>query len=264
MTAALQVRNLTVRFGGVTALDNVNLEVDEGTCCSVIGPNGSGKSTLLGVLSRLTEPTSGSIHVFGEDYTTVPKHEPIHLGIARTFQTVRLLDELTVLENVMLGASRESAGRSHLGNWIRSLRAIREDRELRRLAREALDRVGLSDWSDEYPDQLPYGHQRRVEIARVLAGRPRIMLMDEPFAGMSREEREGIMGLLMELREKGLTQVLVEHDLSMVARLSDWVHVLNFGSVIASGTYEAVAAHPEVRTAYIGDATDEEAEVASG
>jgi len=249
----LLVEDALVDFGGVKALNGVTLGFGGGQACGVIGPNGSGKSTLLAAVSRLTDLSSGSLSWLGNEYTDAPRFVPARLGIARSFQTVRLVASATVLDNVMLGASIDAAKRGPVGNWLRLSRAAAEEREFRRRARAALERVGLEDYEGAYPGSLPYGLQRRVEIARALAADPKILLLDEPVAGMIQEERADVLGLLKQLRSEGLSLVLVEHDLSMVYELCDHVYVLNFGQLIASGAPTEVARSPEVRKAYIGD-----------
>ena len=257
MSGQLQVTDAMIDFGGVKALNGVSLTFGAGQATGVIGPNGSGKSTLLAAVSRLIDLTEGTLSWGGEDYTHAPRYQPARLGIARSFQTVRLVQTATVIENVMVGASVDAAKRSPVSNWLRVRRAAREEHELRRRARAALERVGLVGHEDDYPDSLPYGFQRRVEIARALAADPQILLLDEPVAGMIQEERADVLRLLKQLRSEGLSLVLVEHDLSMVYELCDTVYVLNFGQLIASGTSSVVARSPEVRAAYIGDESDD-------
>jgi branched-chain amino acid transport system ATP-binding protein len=252
VTALLEAREVHVDFGGVRALDGVSIAVAEGALCGLIGPNGSGKSTLLGVISRLTRMTAGSLVLAGEEYTRVPPHAASSLGIARTFQTVRLLPGTTVLANVMLGAGVGTVQGSTVTNWLYLPRVRAAERRARADAAEALERVGMAEHARDYALDLPYGKQRKVEIARALACRPRVLLLDEPTAGMSRAERSEVGDLLLELKAGGLTQILVEHDLAMIHRVCDTGYALNFGKVIASGTPAAVAADEGVREAYVG------------
>ncbi len=252
MTALLSVEDAHVVFGGVRALDGASLEVPEGSLCGLIGPNGSGKSTLLGAASRLTDLSAGRLVIGGEDYTGVARHLAGAYGIARTFQTVRLLEEMTVLGNVMLGAGSAAVRRSTLRNWL-DLRAVSsEESRARGAAERALERVGMESHHSAYPEDLPYGMQRRVEVARALAAEPRLLLLDEPTAGMSQSERREVGTLLAELHEDGLTQVLVEHDLGMIHRVCDTCYALNFGEVISHGTPRQVAEDPVVLEAYLG------------
>ena len=252
MTAVLTVRNATVDYGGVHAVEDLSLEIEEGVLCGLIGPNGSGKTTLLGAISRLVDLASGTILVGDRDISTCAPHLVASFGVARTFQTVRLMPAMTVLATVMLGAEKHVLRRSVTGNWLRLGRGLSDERRSREAARRALARVGVADMADRYPRTLPYGIERRIEIARALASEPRLLLLDEPTAGMSKSERTEIEDLLLELRGDGLTQVLVEHDLSMIHRVCDYAFVLNFGRLIAAGRPRDVAEQPEVRTAYLG------------
>lgn len=252
MTTLLRVEDAQVVFGGVRALDGASVEVPEGSLCGLIGPNGSGKSTMLGAVSRLTDLTAGRLVIDGEDYTNVPRHRASSLGISRTFQTVRLLAGLDVLENVMLGAGSAAVQRSTMRNWLDVRFTGREESRARKAAKLALERTGMTGQLRAYPEDLSYGMQRRVEIARALAAEPRLLLLDEPTAGMSQSERRDVGDLLVELHRDGLTQVLVEHDLGMIQRICDTCYALNFGEVIAHGTPRAVAEEPLVVEAYIG------------
>lgn len=254
MSALLSLSNVRVSFGGVHALDGVSMEFHEGVACGVIGPNGSGKTTLLGVISRLTPLTTGSLSFAGDDYSTAPAFKPSQLGIARTFQTVRLLPNLSVRMNVMVGAAVHAATRGPVRNWVNVLQARRDERESGAVADEMLERVGMERYANALPQDLPYGLQRRVEVARALATRPRLLLLDEPMAGMNRSEREDIITLLAELLREGLTQIFVEHDLSMIYRICETSYALDFGRVIASGSPRKVADEPVVREAYLGHA----------
>jgi len=252
MTALLEIDQAAVHFGGVKALDGVSMTIESGTLCGLIGPNGSGKSTLLGAMSRLTSLTSGRLVIEGTEYTRVPPHKASAHGIARTFQTVRLLESMTVLANVMIGSATQAVQRGPLANWLVVRRSRADNRAARTKAEGALERVGMRDFAGAYPHDLPYGHQRHVEIARALASDPRLLLLDEPTAGMNHSERDEVGDLLMALNAEGLTQVLVEHDLAMIHRVCDHTFALNFGKVIAEGTPAAVSRNPAVREAYLG------------
>jgi branched-chain amino acid transport system ATP-binding protein len=246
MTLVLSLQEAKVHFGGVKAVDGVTLKIDEGHLHGVVGPNGSGKTTLVNAMTRLTNLTGGTVEFLGEDVTHAYPHEVYRGGLARTFQGIRLLSGLTVRENVALGADektravkmsfRRRPGRSP------SLEA----------ADEALARLDLEHVADVSPSALPYGTQRRVEIARALAGRPQLLLLDEPVAGMSSAERQEIADVLRLLRSEGLTLLLIEHDLAMVLALSDHLFVMNFGKLIAEGDPQKTAALPQVQEAYLG------------
>jgi ABC-type branched-subunit amino acid transport system ATPase component len=252
MSAFLSVSDIAVRFGGINALDGVSIEVDQGTCCGIFGPNGSGKTTLLGVISRLTPIQSGALSLDGRDFTRSRASDVAGFGIARTFQTVRLLPMFDVRKNVMLGPVPEVAGRGPLGHLLALPRLLRDERAVAKAAEAALDRVGMLEHRAERPQDLPYGLQRRVEIARALVASPKVLLLDEPVAGMNHAERLAIASLMQELRTDGITQLLIEHDLEMIHRVCDKAYALDFGRVVASGPPRQVAQEPAVREAYLG------------
>jgi ABC-type branched-subunit amino acid transport system ATPase component len=252
MTSVLSCRDVRVHFGGVRAVDGVTLSLQAGRIYGLVGPNGSGKSTLMGVLSGLTTMTSGSIAIDGRDITRMPAWERARAGVARTFQTVRLPDGLTVLQNVMLGADTTVTPRGFIRNWFEPWATRRRDHAVRHRALDALERLGVVDYADRSPSTLPYGIQRRVEIARAVASSPRIIMLDEPTAGMSREERDEVGDLLRTLRDDGLTVLLVEHDVPLMVKVSEVLYVLNVGTIIAEGDPSEVVALPAVQDAYLG------------
>jgi branched-chain amino acid transport system ATP-binding protein len=252
VTALLEVQDATVRFGGIVAVRDASLTVEAGSICGVIGPNGSGKTTMIGVVSRLVGLSAGRLVFDGKDYTGVAAHVPCELGIARTFQAMRLLGGMTVRQNVMVGAAARTVRRSALANWLNVPRSVSDEKAARAQADESLARVGMEKYASAYPSDLSYGMQRRVEIARALSTRPKLLLLDEPIAGMSQAERRDIGALLLDLQRDGLTQVLVEHDLAMIHRVCNTAYALNFGQVIAEGPPREVAAAPAVREAYLG------------
>lgn len=252
MSGLLAIDEVSVHFGGTKAVDGVSLQLEPGVLYGVIGPNGSGKSTLLGALSRLTGLTSGTMRFTGTDYTRLSPQATARLGIRRTFQTVRLMPLMTVLDNVALGADARLFGQSILRSWL-SLKTTRDlDRQSREIAQVALERVGIGHLSSEFPGSLSYGTQRKVEIARALAADPILLLLDEPTAGMTRRERDEIGELLSDLRRDGLTQVLVEHDVPLITRVCGHLFVLNTGRLIASGDPHEVVQEPAVQEAYLG------------
>jgi len=251
MTALLDVSEVKVHFGGVRAVDGVSLKLVEGVY-GLVGPNGSGKSTLLGALSRMTNLTSGSLCFEGHNYHGDSPAHTARMGIGRTFQTVRLLPALSVLENVMLGADARLYGQSVTASWVMPWRTRRWEKACRDAAEETIARLELNGLEQSPTGLLPYGTQRRVEIARALAAHPKLLLFDEPTAGMNREERDKIGQVMRQMHADGVTQVLVEHDMQMITDVCDHVFVMNFGKVIAEGTAATVVQNREVQEAYLG------------
>lgn len=238
----LRLSGLSKHFGGLRAVDGIDIEVKRGTVHALIGPNGSGKTTTLNVASGIYKPTGGSILIDGVDVTKAPPHQRAAQGMGRTFQNIRLFPQLTVLENVMVGAQRAN-------NPIDPGEAALRERAL-----SALDFVGMREKSGELVRQLPYGHQRLVEIARSLAGHPKMLLLDEPAAGLNQTEKGELVVLLRRLREQhGLTILLIDHDMRLVEGVSDVITVLNFGKKIAEGSPADVLRHPAVVAAYLGE-----------
>ena len=248
----LRVDRLTVRFGGVTALDEVSFAVEPGQVCGLIGPNGAGKTTLFDCVSRLTRPRAGRIEFDGRDLLALPAHRVAALGIARTFQHLGLVGSLTVRENVMLGG--QQASRTGFGAAALRLPVVgREERAVRRRADEVLDRVGLAHLAARPAAGLPYGTLKRIELARALGAAPRLLLLDEPASGLSHGEVDELAGVVAGLRDDGeLTVLLVEHHMGLVMRMSDKVMVLDFGRKIAEGAPSAVREDPVVVRAYLG------------
>ena len=248
----LRVDRLTVRFGGVTALDEVSFAVEPGQVCGLIGPNGAGKTTLFDCVSRLTRPRAGRIEFDGRDLLALPAHRVAALGIARTFQHLGLVGSLTVRENVMLGG--QQASRTGFGAAALRLPVVgREERAVRRRADEVLDRVGLAHLAARPAAGLPYGTLKRIELARALGAAPRLLLLDEPASGLSHGEVDELAGVVAGLRDDDeLTVLLVEHHMGLVMRMSDKVVVLDFGRKIAEGAPSAVREDPVVVRAYLG------------
>ncbi len=242
----LQIDGLTKKFGGVVASENVVLGIAAGELHAIIGPNGAGKTTLIGQLTGEVAPEAGRVRFAGQDITDLPTYRRSALGLARSFQITSLFLDFTVLDNVAL------AVQAHAGHSFHFWRAARGEPELRAPARAALERVGLADRANVICSKLSHGEHRQIEIAMALASRPKMLLLDEPMAGMGLEESARMVKLLRELKRE-LTILLVEHDMEAVFALADRISVMVYGRVIATGAPEAIRANAEVRRAYLGE-----------
>jgi branched-chain amino acid transport system ATP-binding protein len=248
----LAVDAVTVRFAGVTALDAVSFSVGTGSIHAVIGPNGAGKSTLFNVVSGAYRPASGAIRFRGTDLTRLAPHKIAGMGVARTFQNIALLPDETVEENLLLGRHHLTRA-GFITAALRLPRARREEARHRARAREIAAFVGLADVLDKRAGQLPYGEQKRVEIARALCVEPELLLLDEPAAGMNAAETAQMAHLIRDIRhDLGMPVLLVEHDMGLVMGIADHVTVLDFGRRIADGTPEQIQRDPAVQRAYLG------------
>ena len=254
--SVLSVHNLSVRFGGLQALDLVTIDVLDGELVGLIGPNGAGKTTLFNCVSGLQEPTSGTIRLGDRDVSDLAPHERAAQGLGRTFQNVQLFSELTVLDNVLVASEHgEEPGFGVVGSILRGPGERRRERYWRERAGAALELVGAADLAHRLARELPLGLARRVELARALAGLPDLLLLDEPASGLDARETREFADILAGIRaELGLAVLIVEHDVPMVLRISDRIYVLDFGKVIAHGPPAQVVADPRVVAAYLGDA----------
>ncbi len=251
MPPILALQQLQKRFGGVVAVDGVDLAVQPGEIHALIGPNGSGKSTTINLITGVYTPTAGQVVFQGRPIGGLPPHRVSRLGLARTFQNIRLFKQLSVLENVMVTAEVRSRD-VLLANLWRGPATRRAEAEARTEAERTLSIVGLGQMAGAQADSLPYGKQRLVEIARALAARPSLLLLDEPAAGMNPEETLELMEKIVQIRASGISIMLVEHKMDLVMRVSDRITVLDFGHVIAAGTPDAVRHDERVIAAYLG------------
>jgi branched-chain amino acid transport system ATP-binding protein len=253
-SALLTVDAVTVRFGGVTALENVSFEVSSAAICGLIGPNGAGKTTLFNCISRLYEPNSGSIHFDHRPLASFAKHEIASLGIARTFQNVALFATMTTRDNVRVGAHALARG-GFVANALALPLARREERRVADRADALIEEFGLQSVADRAVGELPFGVRKRVELARALAIEPKLLLLDEPASGLNHDEVDGLSEEIRAIRDRrGVAILLVEHHMNLVMRVSEQVVALDFGRVIADGRPDEVRANPEVVRAYLGSA----------
>jgi len=249
---ALEIHHITKRFGALTALDDVSLTVRQGEIRGIVGPNGSGKTTLFNVVSGLYRPTEGRVVTFGRDISRARPYRLSLWGMARTFQNLRLFSQMTVRENILVVLDRSrTATVWQYAVW--PVGVLTEERRLQAEADRVLEQYGLTAFADAHPRSLPYGIQRRIEIARAMAGRPRLLLLDEPAAGLNGEEVGRLAAMVRSIRDGGVTVVLIEHNMGLVMSLCERITVLAVGAVIAEGTPAEVAATPEVIEAYLGD-----------
>jgi branched-chain amino acid transport system ATP-binding protein len=247
----LEVDDVTLRFGGVTALDSVSFHINRGEILGLIGPNGAGKTTCFNVMTGVYAPTSGQILFEGARLGRRKKYQITRLGIARTFQNIRLFPEMSAIENVMVGADARHRT-SVVGALFRLPRHFREERTGRATAMELLELVGIADRAHETARNLPYGYQRRLEIARALATGPKLLCLDEPAAGFNPAEKASLLALIQKIRDQGYTVLLIEHDMRLVMGVTDRIVVLEFGRKIAEGLPHDIRNNEAVIAAYLG------------
>jgi len=241
----LSIQNISKRFGGLHALENVNIEVKKGEILGVIGPNGAGKTTLFSIISGFLKPTAGKVIFEGKEIQGFPPARIVKMGIARTFQIVKPLKNLTVFENILTATGyRNYFGLSFMKKW--------DMEEYKTKADEIIEEIGLKKYRDVVSGSLPLGLQKRIEIAKALALDPKLLLLDEPTAGMSHEESNEIKRLIVDLRNRGITIMLVEHNVPFAVELSDRMYVLSYGKIIAEGVPEDIIKNEKVIAAYLG------------
>ena len=251
----LNLKDLTIKFGGVTALNSVNLELKEGEILALIGPNGAGKTTVFNLITGVYKPTSGNVFLGDVAIDGKKRHHITKLGIARTFQNIRLFGDMTTLENVITASDvRNKVGL--IGSILGTPRSRREEKASVAKAHEILKFIGIDEYADRLAKNLPYGVQRRLEIARALGTEPKILLLDEPAAGFNPQEKVELAATIKKIRDAGYTILLIEHDMSLIMGISDRVAVLDFGQKIADDLPSVVQNDPQVIAAYLGVPAD--------
>ena len=249
----LRVENLSKSFGGVKAVADVSFAVEAGAIHSLIGPNGAGKTTLFNLVTGVYAPTAGRIFVADRDVTSLPTAARAAMGVQRTFQNLQIFFNMTAIENVMVGRHLH-VGTGLVASLLGLPGIVHQTRDARERAEALLDHVGLADWRHADADAMPYGALKRLEIARALAAEPRLLLLDEPAAGLNPKETQEIEHLIRRIAASGITVVLVEHDMKLVMNVSDHILVLDYGRMLAQGTAAEVRRNPDVIKAYLGEA----------
>jgi branched-chain amino acid transport system ATP-binding protein len=257
MDVVLQINKVSKNFGGLAALTDVSFSINKGEIFGLIGPNGAGKTTMFNIITAMFPPSSGEIVLSDQKITDLKPHQITKKGICRTFQNIRLFPQMTAIENVMIGEHC----RTQAGVWssVFRIKAQRQEEEaIRHKAEELLNIVGLSNNAETISENLSYGQQRRLEIARAMASDPALLLLDEPAAGMNESETEDLFSLIKKIQELGITVLLIEHDMPLIMKICDRIAVLNFGKKIAEGTPTEIQNNPDVIVAYLGSEEDDE------
>lgn len=252
----LEIKGVAKNFAGLSVLEDVNLSVDSGEIVSLIGPNGAGKTTIFNLLTGVYQVSAGEIFFEGKKISGKPIQEIVDAGIARTFQNLRLFPNMRVIENVMMGDYKNQRY-GFLDMMFRSKRFQEEERKAAQTAIDILDSIGMADKIDHYASDLPYGAQRRLEIARAIATGAKLILLDEPAAGMNGSETQDLLDFVRSLKKRGFTILLIEHDMNLVMNISDRIYVLNHGKMIAEGNPAEISRNPHVIEAYLGQGGDE-------
>ena len=253
--ALLDVKDMTQYFGGLCAVSEFTVALEQGQMAALIGPNGAGKTTVFNLVSGFYKPTRGDIIFDGQSIKGLKPHEVTSRGIARTFQNIRLWFEMTVLDNIRI-AQHHALGYGLFDCFLRTPRYMRRERDIEDHAMEVLSRLGLAEVANELPKNLPYGVQRLVEIARALSIKPKLLMLDEPAAGLNSADVEGLIKLIGDIhRDYGIAVWMIEHQMDVVMSLCSWIKVIDFGATIAEGTPEAIQNNPDVIKAYLGDDT---------
>jgi branched-chain amino acid transport system ATP-binding protein len=253
----LEIKNITKNFGGISALSDVSFSIKKGEIFGLIGPNGAGKTTMFNMITNMFTPTSGEIVFDGEQITGIKPYQITDKGICRTFQNIRLFPQMNVLENIMVGGH----SRSHSGvlkSVLRTKSQRKEESKLCETAKDLMELVGLSNYDEVIAENLSYGQQRRLEIARAMASNPKLLLLDEPAAGMNETETESLFDLIKKVQARGITVLIIEHDMPLVMKLCDRITVLNFGKKLAEGTPEEIQNNQAVIEAYLGSEEDDD------